>query len=44
MATQISVNFVNGGTKNFKIDQCYIYLNLNRKKLVALDTFNKNYP
>ena len=34
MAPQISVNFLFGSTKNFKIGQFYMYL----------ATFNKNYP
>ena len=42
MTPQISVNFLFGSTNNFKIGQFYIYLNLNRKILVALATFNKN--
>ena len=44
VAPQISVNFLFGSTKNFKIGQFDIYLNVNRKILVALATFNKNYP
>ena len=45
MAPQISVNFLFGSTKkNQNWPILYIYLNLNRKILVALATFNKNYP
>ena len=44
MAPQISVNFLFGSKRNFKIGQFYMYLNLNRKVLVALATFNKNDP
>ena len=42
MAPQISVNFLFGGMENFKIGHFHIYLNLNRKFLIALATFNKN--
>ena len=46
MAPQISVNLLFDGTKNSKLANfIYIlYLNVNRKILVSLATFNQNDP
>ena len=44
MAPIISVNFLFGGIKKFIIGQFYVYSNLNRKILVALDTLKNNDP
>ena len=41
---KISDNLLFGGTKQLKIGQFNIYLNFNRKILVALASFNKNDP
>ena len=42
MTQQNLVNLLFGVMKNFNIGHFYIYLNLNRKILIALATFNKN--
>ena len=43
MEPQISVNFLFDYKKKLKLAN-FIYLNFNIKILVALATFNKNYP